>query len=524
MTTDSPERIWLEDPAAEERVWCDHNAWADEPDCQPVEYVRKDVRDADAAAKDKRIAHLEMCVEEWRAALEAARRPDRSPAGEVRVKPLEWEWSEYRHAWVSQGPLHAMEVFLAMNENWTLGDGQGFSTHPSEAAAKEAGRVELQKRILAALSPAPAPEPMHEDAPRAVIGEIGNQVHNLSCSIHGDEVLQAQLGQIASDLWEAAKAFSPEPAPAPELHHYSGCAVHNAPAYEPGPCDCGGYIPAPEREGHESIIDRMAEAIYRADDHPPGPPLPPLFLKTKTGPLHERQREKYRAMARAALSAAPAPERKDADQRIAEARDDIRPAASPNAALLAAGQAIAELRNQHSPGPIFAALNEAMGVVEDMRFRLARADTRPAHVKPGAANDALDDYLGDVTRHTVTVNRGWADVEPDIDGEWCRYEDVKANVLRALSTQPAPAEVQHYSSCAVHNGPAYEPGPCDCEGYVAQTDPAVNGLVEAVRGLDMATSEVIRISGTINTQWMKLDIALIRLRAAFAAYEEKRDG
>ena len=61
--------------------------------------------------------------------------------------------------------------------------------------------------------------------------------------------------------------------------------------------------PAPERERRESIIDRMAEAIYRADDHPPGPALSPLFLKTKTGPLHERQREKYRAMARAALVA-----------------------------------------------------------------------------------------------------------------------------------------------------------------------------------------------------------------------------
>jgi hypothetical protein len=27
--------------------------------------------------------------------------------------------------------------------------------------------------------------------------------------------------------------------------HFSDCAVHNAPAYEPGPCDCGGV-----RQGH----------------------------------------------------------------------------------------------------------------------------------------------------------------------------------------------------------------------------------------------------------------------------------
>lgn len=27
------------------------------------------------------------------------------------------------------------------------------------------------------------------------------------------------------------------------VHHWSDCAVHNAPAYEPGPCDCGGFFP-----------------------------------------------------------------------------------------------------------------------------------------------------------------------------------------------------------------------------------------------------------------------------------------
>lgn len=24
--------------------------------------------------------------------------------------------------------------------------------------------------------------------------------------------------------------------------HWSDCAIHNAPAYAPGPCDCGGYL------------------------------------------------------------------------------------------------------------------------------------------------------------------------------------------------------------------------------------------------------------------------------------------
>ncbi len=34
--------------------------------------------------------------------------------------------------------------------------------------------------------------------------------------------------------------------------HWSGCAVHNAPAYLPGPCDCGGYDP----EKDNGVIDR----------------------------------------------------------------------------------------------------------------------------------------------------------------------------------------------------------------------------------------------------------------------------
>ncbi|MBS4074573.1 hypothetical protein KGY14_05140 [Ameyamaea chiangmaiensis] len=30
--------------------------------------------------------------------------------------------------------------------------------------------------------------------------------------------------------------------------------------------------------------------------------------------------------------------------------------------------------------------------------------------------------------------------------------------------------MKHWSDCAVHNGPAMEPGPCDCGGYEAAID------------------------------------------------------
>jgi hypothetical protein len=37
--------------------------------------------------------------------------------------------------------------------------------------------------------------------------------------------------------------------------HYSDCAVHNAPAYAPGPCDCGG-LELTEDAGH-SLVARL---------------------------------------------------------------------------------------------------------------------------------------------------------------------------------------------------------------------------------------------------------------------------
>lgn len=41
-------------------------------------------------------------------------------------------------------------------------------------------------------------------------------------------------------------------------------------------------------------------------------------------------------------------------------------------------------------------------------------------------------------------------------------------------------EIQHASGCAVHNAPAYEPGPCDCGAEGAEVTPA---MIEAVRSL-----------------------------------------
>ena len=49
------------------------------------------------------------------------------------------------------------------------------------------------------------------------------------------------------------------------MRHYSGCAVHNMPAYDAGPCDCGGFFDTDEifedrrRREQERQMDQATE-------------------------------------------------------------------------------------------------------------------------------------------------------------------------------------------------------------------------------------------------------------------------
>lgn len=65
--------------------------------------------------------------------------------------------------------------------------------------------------IRAALQPVATPKVMHEDAPAAIIGEIGNQIHNLGCELQNDEDVSLRLSDLAIRLWDAAKLFATEP-------------------------------------------------------------------------------------------------------------------------------------------------------------------------------------------------------------------------------------------------------------------------------------------------------------------------
>ena len=58
-------------------------------------------------------------------------------------------------------------------------------------------------------------------------------------------------------------------------------------------------------------------------------------------------------------------------------------------------------------------------------------------------------------------------VEAARDAGASEDEGVFERVLSGIAKAPPPKSVQkrkviHASDCAVHNGPAYEAGPCDC--------------------------------------------------------------
>lgn len=69
----------------------------------------------------------------------------------------------------------------------------------------------MQRRAERAEAALAAPEVMHEDAPAAIIGEIGNQIHNLGCELQNDEDASLRLSDLACRLWDAAKLFPTEP-------------------------------------------------------------------------------------------------------------------------------------------------------------------------------------------------------------------------------------------------------------------------------------------------------------------------
>ena len=64
----------------------------------------------------------------------------------------------------------------------------------------------------------PIPEITDDDSLAREIGEIGDQLHNLSCEHQHDDELSARLGTIASALWSLARR-TPDPVPGAPTHN-----------------------------------------------------------------------------------------------------------------------------------------------------------------------------------------------------------------------------------------------------------------------------------------------------------------
>lgn len=64
---------------------------------------------------------------------------------------------------------------------------------------------------------APVVEPVADNSPQRAVSEIGNQIHNIACELHGNEDVQERLGALASEAWRISATLSQAP-PAPTAH------------------------------------------------------------------------------------------------------------------------------------------------------------------------------------------------------------------------------------------------------------------------------------------------------------------
>jgi len=147
------------------------------------------------------------------------RRSDLCASGQqVRVKSLEWESSETSYTQANCVLGQYQITFLGEFECWQLSAPpkrgtywkDGFSRHASKSAAKAAAQADYERRILAALTPAPQPEGHDE-------------VQCDTC---------AGNGEIVTD-WDG---YLRPPEGAPADHAVADCPD----------CDGSGWVPAPD--------------------------------------------------------------------------------------------------------------------------------------------------------------------------------------------------------------------------------------------------------------------------------------
>jgi hypothetical protein len=85
--------------------------------------------------------------------------------------------------------------------------------------------------------------------PGSVVEETAREIDSTligNVSVEVVRVSRLQLDEHARQIAELEKQLAEAKAGAAPVQHYSDCATNNAPALDPGPCDCGGMPTIPE--------------------------------------------------------------------------------------------------------------------------------------------------------------------------------------------------------------------------------------------------------------------------------------
>ena len=93
--------------------------------------------------------------------------------------------------------------------------------YPCPVLKQGAARIEELETQLAAM----------REALRSVVTQCGNVIYNCE---------QMPAGNTRHlNSWREVQKYAQSAALRGSVQHHSDCALHNAPAYDPGPCDCG---------------------------------------------------------------------------------------------------------------------------------------------------------------------------------------------------------------------------------------------------------------------------------------------
>lgn len=64
--------------------------------------------------------------------------------------------------------------------------------------------ADLSKEALVAATLERAATVVEDGSPQQLVGEIGNQIHNIACEIHDNEDLQERLGELRPEAWRVS--------------------------------------------------------------------------------------------------------------------------------------------------------------------------------------------------------------------------------------------------------------------------------------------------------------------------------